>query len=301
MEDVVKRSPHPSRPKIAGLGEVLWDVYPDGETFGGAPANFACHCRSLGAEVSVVSAVGADARGDRALEFLAGRGIDTSGVARLESFPTGEVLVTLDTAGKPEYEIRLGAAWDAIPWSARLHELAAAADAVCFGSLGQRSAPSRETIRRFLAETRRDCLRVFDINLRRPHYTPDLVIESLDAANVLKLNDEELPLLANWLEIQGDEERRLRTLADRFDLRLAILTRGARGALMLTRDETSFAVPPPVSVVSTVGAGDAFTASAISGMLRKQPLDEINRRANALAAYVCSKQDAVPALPAELI
>lgn len=289
------------RPNIVGLGELLWDVYPDHETFGGAPANFACHCQSLGADTSIVSAVGKDVRGLRALQFLSTRAIDASGIAQLEDAPTGEVLVTLDQAAKPAYEICLGAAWDAIPWSVRLGELAAAADAVCFGSLGQRSVPSREAIRRFLEQTSAACLRVFDVNLRHPHYTEEIVVNSLSAANVLKLSDEELPVLAAWLDLVGSAETKLRALVDRFGLRLAILTCGAQGALMLTPEESSFAAPPPLEVVSTVGAGDAFTAAAVTGMLRGEPLGEINRRANAIAAYVCSRQDAVPPLPAGLV
>lgn len=297
----MNHSHHHHQPKIAGLGEVLWDVYPDGETFGGAPANFACHCRSLGANAAIASAVGNDERGRRALAFLKEHGVDTSGIAVLNGLPTGAVFVTLDDSGKPSYDIREGAAWDALPWSETLGGLAATADAVCFGTLGQRSAASRNTIQRFLSSTQSNALRIFDINLRQHYHSPDLVALSLEAANVLKINDEELPILAGWLGLPGEAEQQLVSLVERFALRLAVLTCGPRGARMVTREATSFATPPPAKVVSTVGAGDAFTAAVVMGLLARQSLDEINRHANAVAAYVCTQQGAVPPLPADLV
>lgn len=297
----MNHSHHHHQPKVVGLGEVLWDVYPDGETFGGAPANFACHCRSLGADAAIASAVGEDERGSRALAFLNEHRVDTSGIAVLDGLPTGAVFVTLDDSAKPTYDIREGAAWDALPWSEALGELAAKAEAVCFGSLGQRSATSRNTIQRFLSSTRSNALRIFDINLRQHYHSPDLVSASLEAANVLKINDEELPALAGWLGLPGEAEQQLASLVERFSLLLAVLTCGPRGARMVTRDATSFATPPPAKVVSTVGAGDAFTAAVAMGLLANQSLDQINRRANAVAAYVCTQQGAVPPLPADLV
>ncbi|MCC6265677.1 MAG: carbohydrate kinase [Bryobacterales bacterium] len=292
---------HSRTPLIAGLGEVLWDVFPDGEAFGGAPANFACHCQALGADAVVVSAVGGDERGRRALAFLDEHGVDTSYVQVLPDAPTGAVVVRLDEAGKAGYTFLENTAWDRLSWSAPLAELAGTLDAVCFGTLGQRSGQSRATILRFLKATRAECLRVFDINLRQDYHSPALVLSSLEAANVLKVNDEELPMLAGWLGLQGPPERQLAELLDRFSLRVAILTCGPRGALMLRPGESSFASPPQVEVVSTVGAGDAFTATVVTGLLANQPLDEINRRANAIAAYVCTQQGAVPPLPAGLV
>ncbi len=297
MKDRENRRPA----RIVGLGEVLWDVFPEGEAFGGAPANFACHCRSLGADAAVVSCVGDDDHGRRALAFLRAHGVDTTGLAQRAGAATGVVLVTLDAAGKPAYEIREGVAWDRIPWSDALGVLAARADAVCFGTLGQRSAASRETIRRFVRETSRDCLRVFDINLRQRYYDRALILAALESAHVLKLNDEELALLAPLLDLAGGVEEQLASLVRTFDLRLAVLTCGPRGAVMLSPGASSFAAPSAVSVVSTVGAGDAFTAAVVVGLLNGDPLDLINRRANALAAFVCSKHGAVPPLPAELL
>lgn len=288
-------------PRIVGLGEVLWDVFPDSEAFGGAPANFACHCRALGADAAVVSAVGDDGRGRRAIAFLDEHGVDTSYVQVLPDAPTGAVHVRLDAEGKADYAFLQDTAWDRVSWNSSLAELALSTGAVCFGTLGQRSTHSRKTIERYLRATRGDCLRVFDINLRQDYHSPALVLSSLEAANVLKVNDEELPMLAGWLGLQGPPERQLAELLDRFSLRVAILTCGPRGALMLRPGESSFASPPQVEVVSTVGAGDAFTAAVVTGLLTNQPLDEINRRANAIAAYVCTQRGAVPTLPAGLV
>lgn len=292
-------SSHPAR--VAGLGEVLWDVFPDGEAFGGAPANFACHCQALGADAVVVSAVGDDERGRRAIDFLNEHSVDTRYIQTLPDASTGAVLVQLDEEGKAGYTFLENTAWDRLSWSAPLAELAGTLDAVCFGTLGQRSGQSRATILRFLKATRAECLRVFDINLRQHYHSPELVLASLEAANVLKVNDEELPMLAGWLGLAGTPERQLASLLDRFALRLAILTCGARGALMLAPVESSFERPPEVEVVSTVGAGDAFTAAVAMGLLRGLPLGEINRRANAIAAAVCTQRGAVPPLPAGLV
>lgn len=284
---------------VAGIGEVLWDAFPDGEKFGGAPANFTCHCHSLGAKTFVISAIGDDKRGADASAFLDARGIDTTYLSICDH-ETGVVLVTLDAAGKPAYEIKEGVAWDNIPWLDSMGALAPRLDAVCFGSLSQRNEMSRSTIQRFLAATRPDCLRVFDINIRQHFYTDAIIAASLETASVLKLNDEELPLISAQFGITGNHEEQLREVVSRFDLKLAVLTIGPKGALMMTPTETSMAIPEDVPVVSTVGAGDSFTAATIMGFLNGRPLAEINETANALATFVCTQQGAAPALPASL-
>lgn len=283
--------------RIAGIGEVLWDVFPEGEEFGGAPANFSCHASGLGAEVCMVSSVGADERGARALAFLGRQGVDVEHVAQVDGRPTGVVQVSLSAEGKPTYEIVQPVAWDQIPWTDGMAGVAGKLDAVCFGTLGQRSPVSRETIQRFVAATRPECLRVFDINIRQDFYSRDLILASLELANVLKLNDEELPLLAGMLDIPGAPEEQLAGLVERCGLRLAVLTCGGEGALMMTPSERDFAVPTQVEVVSSVGAGDSFTAAMIMGYLRGKPLPAINQAANVLAAYVCTQRGAVPTLP----
>ena len=287
--------------KIAGLREVLWDAFPDGEKFGGAPANFTCHCHSLGAETYVISCVGDDRRGAEAREFLDNHGVNTSALVTSDRHETGVVLVTLDTRGRPEYEIKEGVAWDNIPWTDEMAAIAPELDAVCFGSLCQRNAVSRETIRRFLDATRPDCLRVFDINIRQSFYNREVVLSSLATASALKLNDDELPILAGMLGIAGSDEEQLRAIVEQCGLRLAVLTCGPKGALMMTLDASNFTAPPDDPVVNTVGAGDSFTAATVMGFLGGAPLADINRNANELATYVCTQHGAVPPLPESLI
>ena len=290
-----------ARPVIVGLGEVLWDVYPDAAHFGGAPANFACHAASLGAESWMVSAVGADDFGDRALDALRQRGVACGHVSRDARHATGRVLVTLNAAGQASYEFAADTAWDHRAWSDDLAALAARCDAVCFGTLGQRSPVSRETIRRFVEATPHSALRVFDVNLRQRFYDAPTLQASLHMASALKLNDEELPIVAELSSVRATAPREmLIELMSRHDLRLVALTRGPHGSLLLAGREENECPAPPTTVVDTVGAGDAFTATLVTGFLRGLPLATINRHANAVASFVCSQKGATPPLPAQL-
>jgi fructokinase len=286
--------------EIAGIGEVLWDVFPDGELFGGAPANFACHCRALGARSYVIGCIGDDARGERAVEFLRSHDVDTSALAVSDVYETGTVVVTLDAAGKPSYEIKEGVAWDHLPYSDNLDAITRESDAVCFGTLGQRHATSRETIRKFLAATPSHCLRVYDINLRQSYFTEDTIRASLDLANALKLNDEELQVIAPMHDLEGSDETIIHSLLESYELELVALTRGTRGSLIVTQDAMSDAAGVEVAIADTVGAGDAFTAAMITGYLNNWSLDKTNQFANRVAAYVCSQFGAVPELPETL-
>lgn len=282
-------------PVVAGIGEVLWDCYPDGAHFGGAPANFASHAASLGAESWMVSAVGTDAHGDRALQVLSDLKVRCDLVARDPKHSTGQVLVTLDAEGVPRYEISLDVAWDHLTWSEHFGAFATRCDAICFGSLAQRSPDSRATIRRFVAAVRRSALRVFDVNLRQRFFDRETIDASLRLASALKLNDEELPVIAELCEIRARAPREiLRELMTRYDLRLAALTRGPRGALLLDDRGEDDCLAPETVVVDTVGAGDAFTAALVSDFLRGLPLSRINRHANAVASFVCSQAGATP-------
>jgi fructokinase len=286
--------------KIAGIGEVLWDVFPDGEQFGGAPANFVCHCRALGARSYVISCIGDDDRGERAVEFLHNHDVDTSALAVSITYETGAVVVTLDSAGQPSYEIKEGVAWDHLPYSENLDAIATVLDAVCFGTLGQRAATSRETIQKFLAATPSHCLRVYDINLRQSYFTEDMIRASMTKANVLKLNDEELQIIAPMHNLEGSEETIIRSLLKLYGLKLIALTRGSRGSLIITPDAVSDVAGVEVTIADTVGAGDAFTAAMITGYLNNWSLDKTNQFANRVAAFVCSKIGAVPELPETL-
>lgn len=288
--------------QIAGIGEVLWDVFGDNKMFGGAPANCVCHCNTLGAEVYVISCMGNDKPGQQGLDFLANHGVNISGIAISEAFETGIVNVELDAEGKPEYEIRENVAWDHISFTKEMEEIAGKMDAVCFGSLSQRNITSKKSIEKFLDATSPECLRMFDMNIRQDYYTDAVILSSLKRANALKINDEELPLLATLLEITGSEEEQLISILKKCNLKLAILTCGAKGALLVTKNEVSFEVAPkPEIIASTVGAGDSFTAAAIMGYLQNKKLSEINKHANAVASYVCTQTGAVPMLPEKLI
>jgi fructokinase len=288
------------RYRIIAIGEVLWDVFPDGPRFGGAPANFACHAASLGADAAMVSCVGDDDLGAQAIDFLRKRGVDTSAVARSGELSTGTVQVILDAKNSPSYVIDAPVAWDAIEWSDHLGHLAAGADAVCFGTLAQRNEASKESIGRFVRSTAQGALRVFDVNLRQSFYSSDTIRASLEMANFLKLNDEELPVVAEACGIEGSVEQRLRRLFERFDLRLVAMTRGAKGAVIVSPEGVSDCPGIAAQVRDTVGAGDAYAATLVMDVLRGKELDRANRHACRIAAYVCSQSGATPALPAEL-
>jgi fructokinase len=208
------------------------------------------------------------------------------------------VLVELDAAGHASYTFAADTAWDNIVWSHDLHQLAARADAVCFGTLGQRSDVSRQMIQRFVAATRPNCLRILDINLRPPFWTKEVVLQSLELANVLKLNDTELAAIADMLGWKGTDDDLLKQLLDTFSVRMVALTRGAAGALLLsTSGERSDLPSQPVALVDTVGAGDAYSAALAIGLLNSQPLATINEWAIRVAAFVCTQPGATPHLP----
>lgn len=286
---------------IVGLGEILWDLLPAGAQLGGAPANFACHAQGLGASASIVSCVGADNYGSNARRILRDRGIDISAISTTEEAPTGTVKVTLDPAGVPTFEIIQNVAWDRLPWSEQLGDLAARTDAVCFGSLGQRSPLSRETIQKFVATTRPEAWRIFDINIRPPFCSPEVTLSSLELANALKLNDNEVPKIAEWCGLTGSPEEILIQLAERYALRAVALTLGADGA-WLWRDGTAHHSPGVATTIAdTVGAGDSFTAAWSLGLLRGEQLETIGDRACRIAAYVCSQPGGTPPLPRELL
>jgi fructokinase len=241
--------------------------------------------------------VGADDLGRRAIEALHAHGVDTSCVAVVDR-PTGQVLVKLDAAGRASYEFAADAAWDNVAWSDGLQQLAARADAVCFSTLGQRSEISRQTIQRFVRATAAECLRVLDINLRPPFWNEEIVMQSLQLANVLKVNDAELSILADVLGWRGADHELLQQLVDRFSLQLVALTRGSAGALLLSESGERSDLPgQPTVVVDTVGAGDSFAAALVVGLLSGLPIATINAWGNRVAAFVSSQPGATPHVP----
>lgn len=285
---------------LVGLGEILWDILPGGKQLGGAPANFAYHAQALGAQGVVVSCVGDDLSGKEISARLDQLRLTRDYIALDKEHPTGTVTVQLDKDGKPDYTIHENVAWDFIPSDSALAELAGQANAVCFGSLCQRSAVSRKTIGEFLQATKRDCIRVFDINLRQSYFNRETIHNMLQLSDVLKLNDEELSVVAELLRMSGSETDTLSQLTDTYALRLIVLTRGANGSRLFGQGGDSSHHGFAADVADTVGAGDAFTAAITLGLLHDRPLDAINEQANRLAAFVCSQRGATPKLPNSL-
>lgn len=286
---------------VVGLGEILWDMLPGGKQLGGAPTNFAYHSHVLGVEGVVASCVGEDELGKEIIESLTGLGLSMDYIAIDGEHATGTVTVEVDSEGKPEYTIHEDAAWDFIPSSPELLELAAKADAVCFGSLSQRSATSQETVRQFLDATHSGCIRVYDINLRQNYYSKEIIDDMLKRAEVLKLNDDELGVVASLLGISGDDNAVLGSILKRYGLLLIVLTMGGDGSLLLADGEISTCQSfDPVEIADTVGAGDAFTAAVVTGLLHGKKLDEINKFANRLAGFVCTQKGATPKVPESL-
>ena len=282
-----------------GLGEILWDVLPQTCMLGGAPANFAHHVNALGGAGVPVSRVGNDDLGREALSLLVCRGLNIDAVSLDPEHPTGTVDARVDEDGVATYVFPDNVAWDFLALDQSTLTLAGNADAVCFGSLAQRAEISRRSIHRFL-DAAEKALKVFDINLRQDFHTPETLTASLDAANVLKINDAELDVVRRLFSLPQGEQPALQTLMKRHGLDLAVLTRGDKGSLLLSPDTVSDLPAEPVDVVDTIGAGDAFTAALVLGYLKRWPLDNINRYAARVAAYVCSQPGAMPEIPHEL-
>ncbi len=279
---------------VTGIGELLWDVFPEGRKLGGAPANFAYHCKAFGVESYPVSCVGDDDPGRDILQALATHYIDVSFIAIDSEHPTGTVSVEVDENGKPDYVIHENVAWDHIPLTEEMVTLAKRTDAVCFGSLAQRSKTSRRTIQEFLLATRSDCVKIYDVNLRQDFYSRDLIEEMLDLSTVLKLNDEELPVVADLLGFSGREKGLLEKIALRYSLDLVALTKGHAGSCLYQKGRYSEHKGYDTNVVDSVGAGDSFTAVLTMGLLSNFDLDKISDLANKTAAYVCSQPGAMP-------
>ena len=276
---------------IVGIGELLWDMLPSGKAIGGAPANFAYHAGRLGEEGWVVSAVGDDALGHEILDVLDEKRLHSL-VAMVDK-PTGTVQVSLDDAGVPTYTIVEDVAWDHIPFTPKMQDLASRADALCFGSLVQRNG-SRASVLKFLEAVPASALKVFDINLRQHFYTPEILRKSLEIADVLKINDEEIVTLSEMFGLGSDPREACRKLIGQYSLRFVLLTKGAQGSEVISPDEVIPQGVGKVDVVDTVGAGDAFTAAFTVAYLRGDSLADAQKLAGEVTAYVCSHKGAMP-------
>ena len=284
-------------PCVVAIGAVLWDVFSDGERLGGAPANFAVHAAALGARAAMVSCVGDDARGKAALEILSRYGVATDTMQVHAHRPTGTVNVTL-VDGQPTYEIVEGVAWDAITWCSELAPIAQSAHALCFGTLDQREAQSRRAITNFLDAASPDCLRVLDINFRQHYHTDEIVRESIARADVLKLNDEEVVLLRDYVGGEEDVDAFLTGILARFDLQCVILTLGEKGCRVVSGDGICRAIGKRQQVANTVGAGDAFTAAFVVHLLAGAPMQICAEQANTVGGFVTTQDSGMPPLPA---
>ena len=285
---------------VVGMGEALWDVLPEGKKIGGAPANFAYHVSQFGLNSRVVSAVGDYKLGMEILDNFREKKLNA--MVEIVPYPTGTVQVELDAEGVPCYDIKEGVAWDNIPYTPALEDLAKHTKAVCFGSLAQRSVVSRDTINRFIdAMPAEDTLKIFDINLRQGFYTKEILCNSFSKCNILKINDEELVTVSRMFGYPGiDLQDKCWILLAKYNLKMLILTCGVNGSYVFTPGNVSFVETPRVEVADTVGAGDSFTAAFVSSILSGLSIGEAHKLAVETSAYVCTQNGAMPVLPQSL-
>jgi fructokinase len=283
------------RRKIVGLGEILWDMLPNGKQLGGAPANFAYISTLLGNEGVVASRIGRDALGNEAVQRLAKLGVGTSHIQADPVHPTGTVQVEVDHAGQPKFEIAEGVAWDFLEWTPAWQHLAAQSDAICFGSLAQRAPTSCATIRQFLGRAKEGAVRIFDVNLRQAFHSKEVVTESMKLADIVKLNHEELPRIMQMFGLQHhDEIGSADSLVELYGLKLICITRGCRGSLLINHQSLHEHPGYQIQVGDAIGAGDAFTAALVYEYLQGVPLSRMNETANRMGAWVASRVGAMP-------
>jgi fructokinase len=281
--------------RVVGVGEVLWDLLPGGPSLGGAPANFAYITTLMGDQGIVASRVGEDSLGIDALRRMEELGLNIDYVQTDREHSTGVVNVKVDGRGIAEYEIAQPVAWDFLEWNSDWQQLALDADAVCFGSLAQRSEKSCATIRQFVAAAPEHTLKVFDINLRQSYYSADILSESIRLADVVKLNDDELPRLMGLMNVsEKDDKASAKRLIRDYGLKVVCITRGSHGSLLVAGEDVSEHPGFRVSVADTVGSGDAFTAGLVHEYLHGASLDLMNEVANLVGAWVASEVGAMP-------
>lgn len=278
--------------KIIGLGEILWDMLPTGKQLGGAPANFAYHVCRLGGNGWAVSAISDDELGREIKNTLSTKKLNT--ILEEVNEPTGTVQVTLNAAGVPTYDITEGVAWDHIPFTESIGNLAKETSAVCFGTLAQRSPESRATIHKFIESMPAGSLKVFDINLRQKYYDEKIISDSLRLADILKINDEELEIVSRMLCLTGTSEERCRAISREFNLKFVILTMGGDGSKVILEDSVHLSTPGKINIVDTVGAGDSFTAAFMLAYLRGESIENAHTLATEVSSYVCTKAGAMP-------
>ena len=284
---------------VVGLGEALWDVLPEGKKLGGAPANFAFHAGQFGLNSIAVSALGEDNLAEETIQQLEEKNLQYC-MPRVP-YPTGTVQVTLDNEGIPTYDIKENVAWDNIPFNDDVKAIAENTRAVCWGSLAQRNVVSRDSIYKLLDATPKDCMKIFDINLRQNFYTKEVICESMKRCNILKINDEELVLIGRMFGYPGlDIENKCWLILGKYDLDMLVLTCGTNGSYVFTPGSMSYQPTPKVEVADTVGAGDSFTGTFCASILAGKPVTEAHKLAVSVSAYVCTQNGAMPILPEEV-
>lgn len=287
------------RIKCAGLGEVLFDVYPTGPKIGGAPANFAYHCRQNGLEAMAISSVGTDDLGFKARDLLAARFLPA--LLLENSKVTGAVNITLSDTGVPTYTFVEDTAYDNIPSSEVALDIARELDLICFGSLAQRGKVSHNSIMEILDAMPKGSLRIFDVNLRRQYFTKEIIEESLKRTEIFKCNEDELPILCKFAGIEKADANEYNKYLRNRGIDCFIFTEGSLQSTVFLNDEVSTLPTPKVEAVDTVGAGDSFTATIISRLMQGHSLVSAHKKACELASYVCTQTGAMPDVPTELL
>ncbi len=281
---------------VIGIGEILWDIFPDRKTLGGAPTNFAFHASQLGLNSYIVSAIGKDTLAKDIIETLKVKSLNN--LIQQTDFPTGQVQITLDNQGIPNYKILENVAWDNIPYSHSLNQLAVKSDIICFGSLAQRSLNSRTTIHKLLQSAPKHAVKIFDINLRENFYTKEIIEESLKLCSVLKLNEDEVVIINELFSLKSTNNlNTCKLLLNLYNIDIVILTNGDKDSYIFTDKETSHLPTPKIKIADTVGAGDSFTAAFITSYIHDYNISKAHELAIEVSAYVCTQQGGMPILP----
>ncbi|MCB0640393.1 MAG: carbohydrate kinase [Phaeodactylibacter sp.] len=280
-----------SKPTIISYGELLWDVLPSGKLPGGAPMNVAYNLQQLGVQAGMISSLGKDAFGDSLRTFVMRKGLSAELVQQNDHYPTGTVYVKLDEKGSPSYEITMPVAWDFIQPSVKATEAVKMADAFVYGSLACRSETSRASLLDLIQQAQR---RVFDVNLREPFYSKELLETLLQGAHIVKMNDEELEILSTWFVQAKEPLQQMAQVRDRFQLEVLIVTKGAKGSDLLDASGLHSVPIVPVQVQDTIGSGDAFLAGFLSKYFTGHEVAGALAFASKMGAFIASKKGAMP-------